>query len=68
MESGGLMPMTASRYGTIPIVTQNGGLKDNFNSSNAIIIKNDIIESINSAIELYNNKEELTKKRQIVMS
>jgi glycogen synthase len=55
MESGGLMPMTASRYGTIPIVTQNGSLKDNFNSDNAIIIKNDIVESINSAIELYNN-------------
>jgi len=40
MESGGIMPMIMSMYGTIPITTLNGGLKDNFNSDNAIIVEN----------------------------
>ena len=68
MESGGLMPMTASQYGAIPIVTQNGGLMDNFDDDNAIIIKDSIIDAFNKALILYNNKKELNKKRSMVMS
>lgn len=68
-ESGGLMPMTASCYGTIPIVTLNGGLKDNFNKENAIVVKeNNLYNSIKEAIELYNNKEMFEKKIKTVMN
>jgi glycogen synthase len=40
------MPMTASRYGAIPITTLNGGLADNFNDENAIIVYDDLNEAI----------------------
>ena len=61
--------MTASCYGTIPIVTLNGGLKDNFNKENAIIVKeNNLYNSIEEAIELYNNKEMFEKKIKTVMN
>lgn len=67
-EACGLMPMTASRYGTIPIVTLNGGLADNFNNENAIIIGNSgLQESIKMASEIYNNKTLLYDKRKICM-
>lgn len=67
-EPCGLMPMTASRYGAIPIVTQNGGLADNFNYDNAIIInENGVSDAIVRASELYNNKEALAAKRKICM-
>lgn len=68
METGGLMPMTASLYGAIPIVTQNGGLSDNFNQNNAIIVKGNLTDSLEQAIHLYNNKELLEQKRKIVMT
>lgn len=56
MESGGLMPLTASRYGTIPIITLNGGLSDSFNYTNAIVIdeKTSSCEAIRKAALLYN--------------
>ena len=37
-EACGLMPMTACRYGTIPVTTINGGLADNMNDDIALII------------------------------
>lgn len=67
METGGLMPMTASLYGTIPIVTQNGGLSDNFNQANAIIVKDKLLDSLEQAIALYDDKKLLEEKRRIVM-
>ena len=67
-EPCGLMPMTASRYGAIPIVTQNGGLADNFNDENAIIIdENGVSDAILRASKLYANKDALTAKRKICM-
>ena len=68
IETGGLMPMTASQYGAIPIVTQNGGLKDNFNEENAIIVKENLLDSLNLALELYNDKEKFNEKMRTVMS
>ena len=67
-EPCGLMPMTASRYGAIPIVTQNGGLADNFNDENAIIInENGVSDAILRASKLYTDKDALTAKRKICM-
>jgi glycogen synthase len=40
------MPMTASQYGAIPIVTLNGGLADNFNDNNAIVVYDDLNDAI----------------------
>lgn len=68
METGGLMPMTASLYGAIPIVSQNGGLSDNFNVNNAIIVNSKLTDSLNQAINLYNNSDLLKEKRKIAMS
>ena len=57
--------MTMSLYGTIPIVTLNGGLRDNFNEDNAIVIKdNKIVEALNEAIALYSDVETLNKKQR----
>lgn len=67
-ESCGLMPMTASRYGAIPIVTLNGGLADNFNEENAIIVDEDnVSDGIIKAAALYADEEALAAKRKICM-
>lgn len=68
VEPCGLMPMTASRYGTIPITTLAGGLADNFNSENSIIIDESGLEgAIGRASELYRNKSALHAKRKVCM-
>lgn len=68
MESGGLMPMTASTYGAIPIVTLNGGLADNFNQENAIIAdEQGLDKAIYTAAKLYSDKDALADKRRICM-
>lgn len=67
-EACGLMPMTASRYGAIPIVTLNGGLADNFNDDNAIVIdENGLSEAIKKAAELYSDKDLIESKRKVCM-
>lgn len=67
-EACGLMPMTASRYGAIPIVTLNGGLADNFNEDNAIIINdNGLQDAIQRASEIYSNHDLIKNKRKICM-
>lgn len=67
-EVCGLMPMTASRYGAIPIVTLNGGLADNFNNNNAIIIDDKgIDDAIIRASQLYVDNTLLMNKRKICM-
>ena len=66
-EACGLMPMTASRYGAVPIVTLNGGLADNFNSNNAIIIDREkgLPEAIKMAAEIYSDNALMMNKRKI---
>jgi glycosyltransferase involved in cell wall biosynthesis len=67
-EACGLMPMTASRYGAIPIVTLNGGLADNFNDNNAIVIdENGLSEAIKKAAAIYADNELMTSKRKVCM-
>lgn len=67
-EACGLMPMTASRYGAVPIVTLNGGLADNFNDDNAIIIDNNgLSEAIKKAAEIYLNNDLIAAKRKVCM-
>ena len=62
------MPMTACRYGCIPIATQVGGLCDNMNKDNAIIIKNNNLDlALLEAAFLYKDKQALDNKRKIVM-
>lgn len=67
-EACGLMPMTASRYGAIPITTLNGGLADNFNKDNAIIIDdNGLSSAIQKASELYADDNLMASKRKVCM-
>lgn len=68
MEPCGLMPMTAARYGCVPIVTLAGGLKDNMDESVAIIVGEDgMAGAIDRAAELYADKAALTAKRAACM-
>lgn len=63
-----LMPMTASRYGAIPIVTTYGGLQEAFNNDNAIVIGEEgISEAVERTSALYANKLRLAQKRKAVM-
>lgn len=52
-EPCGLMPMTAARYGCVPIVTEVGGLKDNFTNENAIIVKGSLENALEEAASIY---------------
>ena len=67
-EPCGLMPMAACKYGTIPIVTQVGGLADNFSDKNAVIIADGIEDAIVRADRLYDDREQLQMMRQEIMS
>jgi len=70
-EPCGIGQMLAMRYGTLPIVRETGGLKDTVDSynkytgeGNGFSFKNynahEMFDSIQRAIEIYNNKEEWT--------
>ena len=67
IEACGLMPMTACRYGTIPVTTLNGGLADNMNENIAIIIDN-MDGAADLMKNLYNDKTTLMAKRKKAMS
>lgn len=69
METAGLMPMTALAYGTIPIISIVGGLYDTFNSENCIeVYDNDVKAAITRAANLYQDKKEFRKMRNVCMS
>lgn len=67
-EPCGLMPMMASRYGVIPITTLTGGLKDNFNSLNAIVIDGDLQKAIDEAFALMTNPVNFQFMRSMIMT
>lgn len=68
MESGGLMPLTASRYGAVPIVTLNGGFADSFTEENAILVlENNIESAIDQAFSLYDNYLMFMEKQKVCM-
>lgn len=48
-EACGLQAMKAARMGCVPIVTDVGGLGENFNSSNAVMITGSLIDAIKRA-------------------
>lgn len=68
-EACGLMPMTASRYGAVPVVTLNGGLRDNMDEEIAVIVGADGMSgAISRAAELYRDKTALAEKRRACMA
>lgn len=67
-EPCGLMPMTACRYGAVPIVTLNGGLADNMDSEIAVIVGGDgVAGAAARAAALYADKAALAAKRAACM-
>lgn len=66
-DIGPLMPRHACGYGAIPIVTQVTGMKKLFNQENAIIYTG-AQDTIKTCMNLYNNLEQLQKKRITCMS
>lgn len=67
-EPCGLMPMTACRYGCIPITTLNGGLKDNMDDEIAVIVHEDgVIGAVAKVAALYGDTDALIAKRAACM-
>ena len=76
-EPCGLSQMIASRYGTVPIVRETGGLNDSIKSydgenGNGFTFANynahDMLHVINNAIRTYSDKNEWSKLQQKVMN
>ena len=68
-EPCGLMPMTACRYGAVPIVTLNGGLADNMDNEIAVIVGEDGLGgAVSRAAALYADKDALAAKRAACMA
>ncbi len=76
-EPCGIAQMIASRYGTVPIVRETGGLKDSIHdcslgSGNGFTFyeqtPENLINTIKRALEVYKNKEDWTKLIYSVMT
>lgn len=66
-EPCGLMPMTACRYGCIPITTLNGGLADNMDEEIAVLVRDSVVRAVSEAAALYANPDALVAKRAACM-
>lgn len=67
-EPCGLMPMTACRYGCIPITTLNGGLQDNMDDEIAVIVREDgVTGGVAKVAALYAHPDALIAKRAACM-
>ena len=67
-EPCGLMPMTACRYGCIPIATLNGGLQDNMDNEIAVIVREDGVTGAAAKVAaLYAHPDALIAKRAACM-
>lgn len=69
-EPCGLTAMKAARYGTVPVTTLAGGLRENMDEEIAVVIRGAVSElgtalkeAVERALELYRDKEALRKKR-----
>lgn len=60
-EVCGLQPMKAARMGAVPIVRPVGGMGENFNQDNAVLITGTIAQAVAEAIAL--SPEEYTRRR-----
>lgn len=68
-EPCGLMPMTACRYGAVPVVTLAGGLADNMDDEIAVIVGEDgMAGAVAEAAALYADKDALAAKRAACMN
>ncbi len=76
-EPCGISQMIASRYGTVPIVRETGGLKDSIHdcslgSGNGFTFYEQnpqiLTDTIKRALKIYNNKEDWNKLVKTVMS
>lgn len=68
-EPCGLMPMTACRYGAVPVVTLAGGLADNMDDEIAVIVGEDgMAGAVAEAAALYADKDALAAKRAVCMN
>jgi len=75
VEPCGLNQMYALRYGTIPVVRRTGGLKDTvididsggFGICHEKASVEDVVYSIDRAVQFYKNREEFHKIRKICM-
>lgn len=55
-EVGGLMPMKAATYGCVPIIRPVGGLSNNFDETNSIVVNGeDVGEAVRRAMEIWKN-------------
>ncbi len=67
-EPCGLMPMTACRYGAIPIATLAGGLADNMDEEIAVIVGADGLDAaVLRAVEIYRDRAALRNMRRRAM-
>ncbi len=71
-EPCGLVQMISMRYGTIPVASKTGGLKDTIeNNKTGFLFKNgssaDMIEAIKKAIKIYQDRDKLNKMRREAM-
>lgn len=66
-ESCGLMPMSACRYGTIPITTRVGGLTDNMTDDISISCDSGVEIGIRAAMDIYADTERLETMRVACM-
>lgn len=67
VEPCGLMPMTACRYGCIPITTLNGGLADNMDEEIAVLVRDSVAGAVSEAAALYATPDALVTKRAACM-
>ena len=67
-EPCGLMPMTAARYGVVPVTTLSGGLADNMDGEIAVLIGEDGLSgAVARASALYADGEAMDAKRRACM-
>ena len=59
------MPMKASLYGCVPIIRPIGGLANNFDETNAIVVSGeDVGEAVRRAVEIWQDEQAMESLRK----